>query len=150
MTTNGDPLFIGTDLAFNSRNFSGRIDEVNLFSQKLSALQVVALMRQTHPCQSTPTLGFFDIDVGGGTASVCAPKQVTITARDSNNNVFTGYTGTVNIQTTTNHGDWSVVNGSVAPRFVAGASDSGQASFTFNATDAGQLVLDLSNQHAQA
>ncbi|MDN3640172.1 LamG domain-containing protein [Simiduia curdlanivorans] len=149
MTTNGDPLLIGTDWNFDSRNFVGRIDEVNLFREKLTALQVVGLMNRTHPCQNTPTLGSFDIDVGGGSASVCSPKQVTITARDSNNNVFTGYTGTVNIQTTTNHGDWSVVNGSVAPRFVAGANDSGQASFTFNASDAGQVQLNLSNQHAQ-
>ncbi|BFM12056.1 hypothetical protein R50072_22090 [Simiduia litorea] len=149
MTTNGDPLLIGTDWNFDSRNFVGRLDEVNLFQEKLTALQVVSLMNRTHPCQNTPTLGGFDIDVGGGTASVCTPKQVTITARDTNNNVFTGYTGTVNIQTTTNRGDWSVVNGSVAPRFVAGASDSGQAGFTFNASDAGQLQLNLSNQHAQ-
>lgn len=149
ITLNNDPVLIGTDLDFNNRNFNGLIDEVKIYNQRLSAAEVSAIMAQTHPCVLTPAIDHFVIDVGGGSASTCAPYEVTITAEDANNNTLTAYTGTIGITTSTSNGNWSVnsANGNFSP----GGNDSGSASYDFEVSggDNGVITLDLANQHTE-
>lgn len=101
---------------------------------------------------SAPAINSWVIDVGVGTASTCSSRAITITARDVSNNKLTGYTGTVALTTSTGRGTWSKTstgsdaNGTLTP----GAADSGQASYTFTAGDAGDIVLNLANQRAQS
>lgn len=153
ITVNNDPVFIGTDLDFDTRNFDGLIDEVKIYNSALSAAQVSAVMAQTHPCPAGPLINRFVIDAGGATASTCAPRAVTITAVDALNNTLTGYTGTISISTSTGHGTWSQTGtaSDALGTFTAGASDSGTATYVFEATgaDQGSIRLNLSNFHAE-
>ncbi|UTA46576.1 LamG domain-containing protein [Simiduia sp. 21SJ11W-1] len=156
MTLNNDPLLIGTDLNYNSRNFIGRIDEVVVYDKTLSAGQVSLLMNQTHPCINVASLGSFEINTGGGTASVCTPKEISIIARDTTGAVIPYYSGNVALTTSTGNGDWSATsngNPSSDPPFnavVPGANDSGRASYAFGGSnDGGAVALFLSNQHAE-
>jgi len=89
----------------------------------------------------------FLIDIGVASASTCAPKDVTITARDSGNNPILDYSGTVDISTSTNHGDWTLAPGSSGTlnNLVA---DDGVATYLFDAADNGVVTLRLSNSHA--
>ena len=93
-----------------------------------------------------PSVDHFSINIGGFTASTCVPKNITITAMDASNNVLTGYVGTVNITTSTAHGDWAKVT--AAGTLTAGAADSGAASYQYVAADGGVAVLALSDDHA--
>ncbi|WP_372522089.1 DUF6701 domain-containing protein [Sulfuricaulis sp.] len=94
----------------------------------------------------TPLSGIhhFDITVGAS-ASTCAAKGVTITAKDSSGNTLTGYTGTVTITTSTSHGDWSRTP---TGTLVNGTPDDGIATYTFVAGDNGSVALSFTNTHA--
>lgn len=154
LTLNNDPLLIGSDLSYNTRNFRGRIDEVKIYDAALSATQLNAVMNQTRPCTAAPVLGSFLVDVGA-TASVCSGQQVTITALDNLGQPFANYVGNVALTSSTGNGNWSLTNGGVASgdpglgTLVPGGGDSGQASYSFVAGDAGSVALFLSNQHAE-
>lgn len=87
---------------------------------------------------------------GTGSASTCAPQTLTISARDGSGNVLTGYTGTVNLSTSTNKGDWSAGSGPApAGTLTPGAANSGLASYMFAAGDAGVVRLRLAHSLAQ-
>lgn len=95
---------------------------------------------------SGPTIDHITIDVGSGSASTCAPQAVTITIEDASNNPVTDYVGTVTLLTSSLHGDWSAndANGTL----VNGVADDGAATYAFVIADAGDVVLDLTNVHA--
>ncbi len=124
---------------------AGTFDELYLHGRALSAAEITALMNATHPCPGA-ALDHFRIDIGAGAASTCLAQPVTITAEDALNAVLSGYTGSVTITTSANHGDWSV--NSAAGPFANGAPDDGAATYTFVAADGGSIVLDLANTHA--
>jgi Family of unknown function (DUF6701) len=88
----------------------------------------------------------FLIDIGGASASTCAAKRVTISARDAANNVITTYVGTINITTSSGHGNWTI--GSALGTLSNGVADDGAASYTYATLDSGVAPLDLSNTHA--
>lgn len=90
----------------------------------------------------------FEIDVGAGVASTCAPRQITFSARDSGNNILTGYTGTVSISTASNHGNWAKASAAGALSPDPDSDDNGQVGYTYAAADNGSMVLSLSNTHA--
>lgn len=87
----------------------------------------------------------FDIAVAA-TASTCAPTTVTLTARDAGNAILTGYTGRLDLSTSSAHGDWTLVSGGGV--LNNGAGDDGLASYQFVAADNGTVTLQLSNPHA--
>jgi MSHA biogenesis protein MshQ len=150
LRTNSDPLQIGDDQLFGggSRRFDGFIDEVRIYDTAFNQSQVLNLMNEVHPCTGLLPAGF-DISFGAGSASTCTPLPVTITAIDSNNNVLTGYTGTIEINTQTLHGDWSAgVPDSPLNAVNNGTADDGAASYQFDTTDSGSIDLLLSNIHA--
>jgi len=69
------------------------------------------------------------------------PVEVTISARDATGAVLTGYTGLVNLTTTTGAGNWSV--GTAQGTLNNGAPNDGAASYQFVAADKGRIVLRL-------
>lgn len=103
---------------------------------------------------SDPVVSSFDIDVGLSSASTCSPHSITITARDSDSQIMTDYTGTLTLATSSDNADWSKTStaGDAQGVLSPGTADSGSASYTFDADslDQGQVTLQLSNSHAQA
>ncbi len=81
-----------------------------------------------------------------GTAVNCQASPVTITAHNSSHQPV-ATTGTIQVSTSTGHGDWSLTTG--AGVFVAGASNSGTASYTYSSADAGVVVLSLQDTTAE-
>jgi MSHA biogenesis protein MshQ len=100
-------------------------------------------------CNPVTELDHFVIAPAAFAASTCLPNAVTITAEDAGNNTLTGYTGTVSITTSRNHGNWSknTANGVLSPD--PDNDDDGAVAYSFDALDAGVVVLDLSNTHAE-
>lgn len=88
----------------------------------------------------------FNIDVGAASASTCTPKNITISARNASDAVITDYVGTVNISTSTAHGNWATV--SANGTLNNGTADDGAATYAFVIADAGVVTLALSNTHA--
>jgi len=86
----------------------------------------------------------FDFNVSTTTASACFPIEATITARDNNGDIITDYAGAINLSASPADGDWSKTasasnaNGVLSP----GALDSGAASYTFDSSDNGQIILN--------
>ncbi|MBI3778343.1 MAG: hypothetical protein HY274_05445 [Gammaproteobacteria bacterium] len=107
---------------------------------EIDSLQVCATSQT-----SMTGIHHFDITVGPS-ASTCSPQSVTIVARDISNNILTGYTGTVQITTSTSHGDWSKV--SAGGTLTNGTADDGVATYTFVAGDNGIITLGFTNTHA--
>lgn len=129
-----------------SFHFRGNLDEVRVYQQALDQAAVTAIATQTHACAIVSSVNHFAIDIGGVTASTCTPKNIIITALDSSNAVVTNYTGTINITTSTAHGDWTAVT--AAGTLTPGAADSGTATYQFAAADGGVATLALNNDHA--
>lgn len=84
----------------------------------------------------------------GSSASTCTPQNVTISARDAGGNVLPGYTGTVQLSTSSAHGNWAKVtaNGTLSP--ASDTDDNGSVSYTFASSDSGSATLSLANDHA--
>lgn len=102
-------------------------------------------------CGAAPSINNFNINVGTGVASTCNDFSVTISARDGNNNVLTGYTGTITLTTSTNRGVWKTTGtasdtyGTLTPS----GTDNGQATYKFTTQDAGDIKILLDNRSAQ-
>lgn len=112
------------------------------------------------PC--TSSLGSFGVSAPG-TASTCGrypalanpspppasfplPPIVTVTARDAGGSTMTGYTGTINLTTSTGRGLWAktaLANGTLNPN--PDTSNDGAASYTFVAADNGVAQLYLTD-----
>ena len=86
--------------------------------------------------------------VVSGNASTCVAKEVLIRACDDPlcSSIYTDYEGTVELTTSTGHGDWQL-NGE--GNLVTGSRDSGTASITFIEANNGIARLLLNNQHAE-
>ncbi len=97
---------------------------------------------------AAPSVGSFGINTGGATGNTCAPKNITITARDTAGATLTGYTGTVNLTTSTGRGDWAIVtaNGTLNN----GVANDGAATYAFAAADNGVITLALTNRSPDA
>jgi MSHA biogenesis protein MshQ len=153
ITYNNDDIHIGTDWSYHSRRFDGLIDEVRLYDGPLNQTEVQSVMNETHACQAAATLDHFDIDLNGGAASVCSPQAITITARDADDNVLTSFAGSINLSTSTGHGDWQNTNvaADALGSLIQGTADSGTASYAFEGSglDEGNIRLNLSNSHAE-
>jgi MSHA biogenesis protein MshQ len=97
-------------------------------------------------------LNVWTIDVGSGAASTCSDLPVTISVRDANNNLLTGYTGTISLSTSSNRGIWKKT-GSTADahgNLNTTTANDGQASYSFTPADAGDITLLLDNRYAHS
>ncbi|MFG6442563.1 DUF6701 domain-containing protein [Roseateles sp. LKC17W] len=129
-------------------HFNGNIDELQVYSGLLTSSAISAQLSRSRSCP-LPAISSFTFS-GTGSASTCAPQTLTITARDSNGNTLTNYTGSVNLSTSTGDGDWSAGTGPApSGTLTPGATNSGQASYTFAAGDAGVVRLRLAHSLAQ-
>lgn len=99
------------------------------------------------------TLASLNIALGASSASTCSPASITISARDADDQIMTSYVGTLNLSTSSGDGDWSLTGtaGDAYGTLTLGATDSGKASYVFDADglDQGQVTLHLTNTHAQ-
>lgn len=145
LRTNSNPLEIGADQGLTNRNWVGSIDEVKLYDRAISGAEVLADMNATNPCAAL--LDHFEI-TAPATCSVCSSVPVTIRAVMSNGNTYTGYSGTINITNSANHGNWTknTANGVLNP--VTDSNDDGAVQYSFTAADNGQIILNLTNTHA--
>ncbi|MFT7773205.1 DUF6701 domain-containing protein [Roseateles sp.] len=100
------------------------------------------------PACTGSAVGSFAI-AGTGSASTCTPQTLTIIARDASGNTLTGYTGTVNISTSTGSGIWTAGAGPAPSGTLLAPANNGQASYTFVAADAGIVRLRLAHSLAQ-
>ena len=91
------------------------------------------------------TLGSFTFNTPTN-ASTCAAASVTVTAIGSDSNTLTTYTDSINLSTSSNHGDWALASGNGT--LVNGTADDGAATYTFAATDNGTVTFNLNNTHA--
>ena len=142
---NGDYI-INNDTTANSAN--GAIDEFKVFNFVLSAAQVTQAMNEVRPCAP---LGPDHIEVViTGNASTCVAKDVVVRAcaDAACGSLFANYAGTVQLDTSTANGDWSYNSG--PGNFIAGAADSGNATFEFVTANAGTATLQLSNSRAES
>ena len=127
--------------------FQGNIDEVTVYSVALNYNQVVAAASLTHACSGQTSVAPNHYAVSTpGTAVNCQAAPVTITAHSSNH-AAVATTNTITLSTSTGHGDWTLTSG--GGTFAAGASNSGTASYTFVAGDAGSVVLALRDTFAE-
>ncbi|MCM0610901.1 hypothetical protein KFJ24_00240 [Marinobacter sediminum] len=99
-----------------------------------------------------PANGVDSFQVGvAATASVCAPVEVTISARDQQGDLVTDYDGQVSLQTSSGSGNWSgwpldVPAGTLAPS--PDTNNDGAATYQFSSSDNGTVSLALANETA--
>ncbi len=77
-------------------------------------------------------------------ASTCVPDPVTVSMLAGGRSVATP--GTLNLATSSGHGNWTLVSGNGA--FTPGPADSGTATYQYAAADNGVVQLALSDVHA--
>ena len=131
---------------------------IGAFTQALSASTATG-QRQSSANASASNLGaLLALQPGGvtapdhfaigdaGTAVNCQPSPVTITAHSATH-VPLAITGTITVGTNTGHGDWSLTAG--GGTFLAGASNSGAATYTYVAADNGAVTLSLRDTFAE-
>lgn len=145
LSQNSDPFQIGADQGFGGREFEGQIDEVRLYGRALSNTAILREANRSRPCAQV--LDHFRITVPA-TASVCAPVDVQIQAEDAGDNPLVGYQGTVNLTTSTNHGNWQKVAAAGALAPDPDTDDDGQVRYQFDSADNGAVTLGLANSRA--
>ncbi|MDP2881517.1 MAG: LamG-like jellyroll fold domain-containing protein [Azonexus sp.] len=123
----------------NSAN--GYIDEVNFYNKEINATQAMNDMNATRV--SCTSIDHFRI-VHAGSVVSCDTASVTIEAHDASHNQISLSGTTINLTTSTNHGNWSLLTGNGA---VSNAG-SGAASYTFS--NEAVVVLGLSNSYAES
>ena len=82
-----------------------------------------------------------------GTAINCLPEEITISAHDKSHNVLAAYAGTIELSTSTNHGNWLIGSGKGV--LNNGSADDGAATYTFDASDNGVVKLLFSDTHLE-
>ena len=134
--------------------FQGDLDEVLVFDSILSDAQVNTIYIEqlagnnydgsTRTCPA-PALDHFSIS-HSTTAISCLAENITISAHTNaspGHAIETGYTGTISLSTSTSHGDWSWVSGGLASNLTN--SGNGVATFVFDGSENGRVILGLSN-----
>ncbi|MBC7700998.1 DUF6701 domain-containing protein [Aquabacterium sp.] len=83
--------------------------------------------------------------------STCSAVTITITARTSAPATYTGYTGTINLSTSTGKGDWALgATPTPSGTLNKGTANSGTATYTYVAGDSGVIKLTLTNTQANS
>ena len=99
-------------------------------------------------CVSDVGITQFIISPFSTTASTCLSNAITITAAGALGMPVIDYEGTVSISTSSNHGIWirNDADGLLVPE---PNPDDGAVGYTFDLLDAGVIILDLANTHAE-
>jgi MSHA biogenesis protein MshQ len=83
-----------------------------------------------------------------GTAVNCQASPVIITAHSASH-AAVSTTSTINVSTSTAHGDWSLAAGGGSGSFAPGAANSGTATYTYVTADSGAVTLSLKDTFAE-
>ncbi len=81
-------------------------------------------------------------------ASVCTGATMKIAVRNEDGDVISDYTGTIDLVTSSLHGNWEAISPSAGSINDGASADDGRASYTFSAADQGIATLRLNNRHA--
>lgn len=81
---------------------------------------------------------------GANATDVCSIKQVRITVVDNDDVDVTDYTGQIFLSTSTGFGSWAA-DGTANGTLVDVSQEDGQAAYTFDALDAGTVLLDFTH-----
>ncbi|RQO55316.1 hypothetical protein DBR47_20790 [Paucibacter sp. KBW04] len=160
--TKGNLAFVGASWDIDSgthESINTLMDEFMLFNSVLSASNISSLYNNQRagsnydgsartPSACVATVASFVVS-STASASTCSPKSFSITAKDASGNTLTGYTGTVSLSTSTNRGDFSSGSPSPAGTLTPGTANTGRASYSFAAGDAGVVNLQLTHGLAQ-
>lgn len=130
-----------TNSGETSYRFNGSLDEVRIYNKSLSTAEIVSVMQETHACSSVPGVDHYAIS-HSGSAITCEAEPVTFSAHDAAHTILTSHTGTINLSTSTNHGDWSMISGNPANLANSG---NGAGTYTFDGTESGSIILGLRN-----
>lgn len=122
----------------NSAN--GFIDEVNFYNKEINATQ--ALNDKNATRTSCTSIDHFHI-VHSGSIVNCDASSITIEAHDSAHSLISLSGTTINLTTSTAHGDWQLVTGNGAVNNFG----NGAASYTFS--NEAIIVLGLSNSFTE-
>ncbi|MEA2109461.1 MAG: LamG domain-containing protein, partial [Pseudomonadota bacterium] len=159
MGSNGNKLLVGARGSTSPRNFfGGQIDEVLIYSEALSGTQISDLYTNQQAgknqdgsdriCSSCSSVDHFIItdEDDDQQALACRAELITIQAVDVNDNVISGYTGTVSL-TADNGALWydtlsSLVNDD-PPQGSWTDNGHSSAGYSFVAVDNGQIKLWL-------
>ena len=131
----------------NSAN--GIIDEVRIYSRPQTQAEIATDLAATHAC-TTSALDHFTITPATTMASTCLPNAITIVAEDASNSPITTYSNQVNITVSTGNGNWRTNSAANSTVPNPDNDDNGAVSYTFLAADAGDIILDLVNTHAES
>jgi MSHA biogenesis protein MshQ len=123
----------------NSAN--GYIDEVNFYATEINALQA----RNDRDANRTncTSIDHFRI-IHDGSVVNCGPATVTIEAHDVAHGLISLSGTTIQLTTSTGHGDWQLITGNGA---VSNAGN-GNASYTFS--NEAVVILGLSNSYVES
>ncbi len=149
---NMDTLYLGDNrstyqvggMTGNSAN--GSIDEVRIYDFVLSQAEIQTDMNTTHPCGSL--LDHFVI-THDGLGINCLAERITVTASQLDGSTYTGYTGSIVLDTQSTNGTWTLNTGA-ALNFADVMADDGLATYTFDAADNGVAIFDLDYQSGTA
>lgn len=122
----------------NSTN--GLIDEINIYGTEINANQATADMNATRT--SCAAFDHFHIVHGGSTVNCGnATANITIEAHDTTHALYTLSGTTINLTTSTNHGNWTTVTGgSINP-----VINNGNGSGTYTFSGESSVILGLQN-----
>ncbi len=147
---NWNTLYIGDNRTtgvsgggYSGNSANGLIDEVKVYGSVIPVATVNADMASTRACSSTD---HFSIGHDGNAVN-CQAETITIEAHRADHSIDTSYTGTINLSTSTAHGDWTVITGTNA--INNGTADDGVASYLMDPADMGIVVLGYKNTHIE-
>ncbi len=147
----------------DSQALRGLQDEVTFWNTALSSAEIGGLYNNlttgnnwdgtTRNCNSCIVVSYYETQ-HDGSAVCCYPERVHLVVRDGSGGVVTGFTGTVQLSTSTGNGTWFTAYPTLTSDDPAQgtltdpASDDGSATYTFAAGDLGEVSLFLRNYHA--
>ncbi|NOX43986.1 MAG: LamG domain-containing protein, partial [Gammaproteobacteria bacterium] len=148
---NMDTLYLGDNrstyqiggMTGNSAN--GSIDEVHIYDFVLTQAEIQADMNSTHSCGSA--LDHFVLSHDGFGIN-CLAEVITATATQADSSTYTGYTGTIILDTQSGNGTWTLTTGNGS--FTDATGGDGLATYTFDVTDNGVASFGLDYQSGVA
>jgi len=145
---NMDTLYLGDNrstyqiggMTGNSAN--GSIDETRIYNFVLTSAEIITDMNATHPCASTLDHFLISHDNVGIN---CLAEAITVTAKQVDGSDYTGYTGSIILDTQSGTGTWTLNTGT-ALNFNDATANDGLAAYTYDAADLGVAIFDLDYQ----
>ncbi len=129
------------------RSADGIIDEVRIYNFAQTAAEIIIDRNVTRVCEAG-TGDHLSI-AHDGMAINCQAENITISAHalTGPHDIETAYTGAVGLSVDTAHGDWSYVSGGSAANLSS--SGNGSATYVFDGSENGSVVLALANAYAE-